>query len=96
MSTNEQQRAEAKLKAAVAAMEPAMQAALAAAHELMALNPDDAHNDFSRVMLLGLISQVLGGLYPAQVRVLCDLVCKYFAVEKPYDWRDVADGRHQH
>ena len=83
MITTAQQRAEAKLKAAIASMKPAMRAASDAAHELMALN-DDEDNNFDRVMMLGLISQILGELCPAQAKVLWDPVREYFLDEESH------------
>jgi len=81
---SEQQRSEAKLKAPIASMGPAMEAASKAAHGLMALNPDAEDNAFDRVMLLGLISQILGDLCPAQAKVLWDLVHAYLIGEESH------------
>ena len=60
-------------------MAPAMKAALDAGHELMELDSEDS--DFDRVVSLGLVSQVLGSLCPAQAKVLHDIIYEHFVGE---------------
>ena len=80
-TTTEQQRAEAKLRAAIASMGPAMKAASDAAHELMELK-SDAASDFERMMVLGLITQILGKLCTVHAKMLYEIIHEHFAGEE--------------
>jgi hypothetical protein len=92
-TSTQQQRAEAKLRAAIAAMKPAMKAASTAAHELMALNPDE-ENDFESMMMLGHIAQVLGQLCPAHAMILRDILYEHFVNEESHDDTAVSERAH--
>jgi hypothetical protein len=78
---SDRQREEAKLAAAIAALDPALAAASAAAHELEAADADEAWCD--RIMQLGFLADGATHLCGPKLKVLCEVMELLLDLEEP-------------